>query len=120
MHSPPPKILDVRQNVDQDGSTEHELARQISTGLSAPTGQKAMPTMLLYDTHGLRLYDDITTEAPEYYLFGAEEQILKDHASEIVRAQHSYEAGKVTDGEVILELGAGWVLQAPYRILEHN
>lgn len=109
METLPPNILDVRQNVDKDGSTEYELARQIATGLSAPTGQKKMPTMLLYDTNGLRLYDEITTKAPEYYLFGAEEQILKEHANDIVRAQHSYEAGHITDGEVILELGAGFV-----------
>ena len=42
--------------------------------------------MLLYDERGLRLYDDITTEVPEYYyLFRAEEEILKTNADDIVQ-----------------------------------
>lgn len=61
--------------------------------------------MLLYDERGLRLYDDITTAAPEYYLFGAEEQILKKHSDDIVQCMHS--RGLKQSDEVVLELGAG-------------
>nr|QBB19872.1 methyltransferase and sulfoxide synthase [Flammulina velutipes] len=61
--------------------------------------------MLLYDEQGLRLYDAITTEAPEYYLFGAEEEILKTRADDIVRVMHA--GAGLSAGEVVLELGSG-------------
>jgi uncharacterized SAM-dependent methyltransferase len=56
-------------------------------GLKKPTGQKTLPTILLYDERGLRLYDDITTMAPEYYFLAAEEQILRDNGPSIVRLE---------------------------------
>jgi uncharacterized SAM-dependent methyltransferase len=100
-------IVDVRQNIDAPGA---DLAAQVVSGLSAPSGSRTLPTLLLYDEQGLRLYDDITTMAPEYYLFAAEEEILKNHGQDIVRAIRS--AGQSADlaggdREVILELGAG-------------
>jgi uncharacterized SAM-dependent methyltransferase len=61
--------------------------------------------MLLYDERGLKLYDDLTMEAREYYLFPAEEEILKNKADEIVRAMHR-EAQISSDANVV-ELGAG-------------
>ncbi|KAF9242656.1 hypothetical protein BU15DRAFT_86836 [Melanogaster broomeanus] len=87
------QILDVRS---------HEIVK----GLEAPLNAKTFPTLLLYDERGLRLYDKITTDAQEYYLFGAEEEILKTHACEIVQVMHSRVDG-IFPGEVILELGAG-------------
>ena len=81
------------------------LCVDIIGGLQKPRGQRTLPTILLYDEQGLRLYDDITTKVPEYYLFPAEEQILRDHGREIVRLMHGGE--RVQDGEVVLELGAG-------------
>lgn len=69
-----------------------------------------LPTMLLYNERGLRLYDDITTRVPEYYLFGAEEEILKNNADEIVHAMHRGLGEVSIDDEVVLELGAGYVL----------
>ncbi|KAG6917055.1 hypothetical protein DXG01_004027 [Tephrocybe rancida] len=83
-----------------------DISARIVEGLSRPAGQKELPTMLLYDERGLRLYDDITTKAPEYYLFRAEEEILKHKADEIVQAMHHGE-GRVSADEVVLELGAG-------------
>lgn len=47
---------------------------------------KSIPTMVLYDEKGLRLYDAITEDAPEYYLFGAELGLFKEHGAEIARA----------------------------------
>ncbi|TKY90429.1 hypothetical protein EX895_000427 [Sporisorium graminicola] len=44
--------------------------------------RKTLPTTILYDEQGLILYDKLTT-APEYYLYNAELQILKDHGPEI-------------------------------------
>lgn len=104
------EIVDVRKDpasdaVDAELPSEH-IFRQIVSGLNQPTNKKTLPTLLLYNERGLRLYDDITTEAPEYYLFDAESQILKDHADDIVRVMHAREDG-VLPGEVVLELGAG-------------
>jgi uncharacterized SAM-dependent methyltransferase len=101
-----PEILDVRiHSLNEASQEEVDISKQITDGLSQPAGCKTLPTLLLYDEHGLRLYDDITTEAPEYYLFAAEEEILKKNADEIVRAMHF--GGEVNGEEVVLELGAG-------------
>lgn len=87
--------------------SDRSIRNEIITGLSCPVGQKWLPTMLLYNEHGLRIYDRITTDAPEYYLFPAEEEILKNNADNIVKVMHA----AVSDGglveEVVVELGAG-------------
>ena len=97
------EIIDIHVRNDKDNALA--MRNQVVQGLSKPNGTKTLPTMLLYDERGLRLYDDITTKAPEYYLFGAEEEILKSKADEIVRVMHH--ATGVVDGEIALELGAG-------------
>ncbi|KAF9464118.1 DUF323 domain-containing protein [Collybia nuda] len=97
-------------------SLEEDISSQIVQGLMHPAGEKHMPTMLLYDERGLRLYDDITREAPEYYLFGAEEEILKNKADEIVRAMHHGD-GEVFTDEVVLELGAGALRKTSHILL---
>ncbi|SJL07664.1 related to TAD2-tRNA-specific adenosine deaminase 2 [Armillaria ostoyae] len=93
-------------NVHSQAANVQAIRQAIVDGLDRPTGQKQLPTLLLYDERGLRLYDDITTEVPEYYLFGAEEEILKTKADEIVRIMHGG-GGGVQPDEVILELGSG-------------
>ena len=98
-----PDIVDVRFD---EHTSRDDICQQILTGLNQPTNKKTLPTLLLYNERGLRLYDDITTEAREYYLFAAEEEILKRHADEIVQTMHSVE-DKVLPGEVVVELGAG-------------
>lgn len=99
-------IINVRADTSiSDG--EDPIRDQIVAGLSQPEGERSLPTMLLYDEHGLRLYDDITTKVPEYYLFPAEEEILKNHADQIVRLMHAADDGKVKADEVVVELGAG-------------
>lgn len=103
------RILDVHDRLESAGASDNgSMCKQIVDGLSKPVGKKTLPTMLLYDEHGLRLYDTITTECPEYYLFSAEEAILKAKAGEIVKLMHSrdIEAGH-TISSVLLELGAG-------------
>jgi len=103
------QIVDIHVN-NQDENAE--FARQtIVDGLSKPSGQKQLSTMLLYDERGLRLYDEITTMAPEYYLFGAEEEILRTHSDDIVQVMHSG-VTKTTDTtstrpETVIELGSG-------------
>ncbi|KAG6849281.1 hypothetical protein H0H93_009801 [Arthromyces matolae] len=93
-----------------------DISAQIVDGLSRPAGQKELPTMLLYDERGLRLYDDITTKAPQYYLFRAEEEILKSKADEIVKAMHHGEE-HVSTNEVVLELGAGALRKTSHVLL---
>lgn len=100
----PADILQLRSSVAVSPSPD--TAQIIDDGLSRPLGEKELPTILLYDERGLRLYDDITTGAPEYYLFGAEEQILKDSANDIVKIMHG-STNEVVSDEVVLELGAG-------------
>jgi L-histidine Nalpha-methyltransferase / hercynylcysteine S-oxide synthase len=103
------EIVDIRGGQSSSGEDITSLKQQIIDGLSQPAGQKTLPTMLLYDERGLRLYDKITTDAPEYYLFPAEEQILRDNADDIVRYMHVGN-GTNFDHETIVELGAGYVV----------
>ena len=60
-----------------------------------------MPTLLLYDERGLKLFEDITY-LDEYYLTNAEIELLENHAPAI--------ADLVPDDCDILELGSGYEL----------
>lgn len=100
------QIIDVRVN-DKAQNGEQDIRREILAGLAQPTGQKTLPTLLLYNEAGLRIYDEITTDAEQYYLFGAEESILKTFGDDIVQAMHSASGGKLGGDEVVVELGAG-------------
>jgi uncharacterized SAM-dependent methyltransferase len=91
--------------IDLHSRSSDGIPQQIRDGLSRPYGQKQIPTILLYDGRGLKLYDDITTGAQEYYLFFAEEEILKKKADDVVRTMHS--KAQIFSDEVIVELGAG-------------
>lgn len=115
----PAQILNVHaRNRSDDGfASVTQLHQQCIDGLQLPSGQKTLPTMLLYDQRGLRLYDDVTTKAPEYYLFAAEEQILKNNASIIVNCMHRGTQG-VNQGEIVLELGSGCVRHAEIGSLD--
>lgn len=58
-----------------------------------------MPTLLLYDEQGLKLFEDITY-LDEYYLTNAEIEVLEKHADEIAKyVQH---------GSQVVELGSGY------------
>jgi uncharacterized SAM-dependent methyltransferase len=101
-----PSIVHVRDARHEPFATT--LREEILAGLSKPVGQRSLPTILLYDERGLRLYDDVTTHSPEYYLFGAEENILKAYADEIVSAMRGGAAQRAPpQDEIVLELGAG-------------
>lgn len=99
-------IVDIRSRIAQTNVNDDPLHDEILRGLASPAGEKTLPTMLLYDERGLRLYDRITTEAPEYYLFPAEEEILKTHGDDIARFMHAAHGDKIQN-EVVVELGAG-------------
>ncbi|KAF8585097.1 hypothetical protein K439DRAFT_1410265 [Ramaria rubella] len=112
-----PKIVDVRlESGTTDTTSAASLRAAILSGLNQPTGKKSLPTLILYDERGLRLYDAITTDAHEYYLFPTEEAILKEKGSEIVQVMHGKKGA--IDGEVVLELGAGALRKTSHLL--HN
>jgi uncharacterized SAM-dependent methyltransferase len=101
-----PDVLDVRIQNNSKHQPQDNIKGEIIGGLLQPNGYRSLPTLLLYDIHGMRIYDEITNDAPEYYLFEAEKSLLKANADDIVRIMHSRSAG-LAAGEVVLELGAG-------------
>jgi len=89
-----PKIIDIRH--EKDG---HSLLEDIRKGLCpADGGEKKLPTLLLYDENGLRLFEKITY-LDEYYLTGAEIEVLETYAVRI--------AERIPSGSVVVELGSG-------------
>lgn len=89
-----PEIIDIRR--DKVGRS---LLEDIKSGLRpAGGGEKSLPTLLLYDELGLRLFEDITY-LDEYYLTEAEIDVLKTHGRRI--------AERIPDGSIVLELGSG-------------
>ncbi|KAJ6585392.1 DUF323 domain-containing protein [Mycena capillaripes] len=110
------EIINIQKGLETD--LGFDMSAQVLKGLQSPaaSGGKSLPTMLLYDERGLRLYDDITTHVPEYYLFGAEEEILKKNSDEIVAAMHQMTGGLFTN-EVVLELGAGALRKTSHILL---
>ena len=52
----------------------------------------------------------MTTKAPEYYIFPAEEEVLKNSADDIIRTMHGED--QISSNKVIFELAAGLVLTA--------
>lgn len=103
-------ILDIRSCQNGVDKSQRDVVDIIVRSLKAPFNAKSLPTVLLYNERGLRLYDKISTDAPEYYLFGAEEEILRRHASEIVRIMQNRPLASdegILSSQVLLELGAG-------------
>ncbi|EJD41459.1 hypothetical protein AURDEDRAFT_115403 [Auricularia subglabra TFB-10046 SS5] len=90
------------QNIRADDVATFDLRAEIVAGLKKPAGKRNLPTVVLYDEDGLRLYDEITTKAKEYYLFASEEEILRKNAGDVVSTMP-----KSASGATVLELGAG-------------
>jgi len=89
-----PEIIDIRQD-----KGEHSLLEDIKNGLRpADGGDKTLPTLLLYDEAGLRLFEDITY-LEEYYLTEDEIEVLKTYAGSI--------ADRFPNDSILLELGSG-------------
>lgn len=87
-------IIDIRS--DREGIN---LKQAIKAGLNPGHGQeRTLPTLLLYDVEGLKLFERITY-LDEYYLTGEEIKVLEQHASQI--------AEEILDGSVMVELGSG-------------
>ncbi|KAI8883365.1 hypothetical protein K501DRAFT_249721 [Backusella circina FSU 941] len=83
----------------EDAFSNTELKKTILDGLDQPFNCKSVPTYILYDSRGLRLFDEITYLDEEYYLTNAERDILLARADELVE--------RFTNGSCIFELGAG-------------
>ena len=91
-HAP---IIDIRR----EGS-EISILDEMRKMLNPGTGhERRMPTMLLYDEQGLKLFEDITY-LDEYYLTNAEIEVLEKHAADIAQF--------VQAGSQIVELGSGY------------
>lgn len=88
------EIIDIRP-----GPTEFDILQDIKDGLRPGAGgEKTLPTMLLYDEAGLRLFEQITY-LEQYYLTNAEIEVLETYADQI--------AQRVRPGSVVVELGSG-------------
>ena len=88
-------ILDIRQ--EQHSSS---LLNSIHDELHPEeNGAKRLPTLLLYDEPGLRLFEDVTY-LEEYYLTNAEIEVLRIHADSIAKL--------VQTGSQMIELGSGY------------
>lgn len=89
-----PNIIDIRSD-----AASIELKHLISDGLHPQKGaEKTLPTLLLYDNAGLKLFEQITY-LDEYYLTGDEIQVLEKHAAQI--------AERIPDNAMVVELGSG-------------
>lgn len=87
-------ILDIRR-----GGLGVSILDEVRAKLNPGEGEeKQLPTLLLYDEQGLKLFEDITY-LDEYYLTNAEIEILTNHADEI--------ASRVCAGSQVVELGSG-------------
>jgi uncharacterized SAM-dependent methyltransferase len=89
-----PEIIDIRSD-----TTGFEIKQHILSGLKGEH-EKTLPTLLLYDDQGLRLFEEITY-LDEYYLTEEEIAILEQYADRI--------ADRIPDGSLIVELGSGYV-----------
>jgi len=87
-------IIDIRS--DADGI---ELKQLIRSSLQPDArGEKTLPTLLLYDNKGLKLFEEITY-LDQYYLTEQEIYVLGKYADRI--------ATNIPSGAIILELGSG-------------
>ena len=95
-------IIDIRSN-----STLSRLSDQIRSGLSpADNREKRLPTLLLYDEEGLKLFEKITY-LEEYYLTGEEIEVLRSDADRIANRL------ALQPGSMIVELGSGYDSRCP-------
>ena len=85
-------IYDIRRS-----QASISLVHDIERGLKNEHG-KHLPTLLLYNEPGLKLFEDITF-LDEYYLTNEEIGVLQEHADAIARS--------VPSEAILCELGSG-------------
>ncbi|PHH77447.1 hypothetical protein CDD82_3500 [Ophiocordyceps australis] len=88
-------IIDIRRD-----KTGFDIKSQILHHLNpAPgCGPRCLPTLLLYDTKGLQLFEEITY-LDEYYLTNCEIGLLKQASTHL--------AQRIPEGSILVELGSG-------------
>ena len=86
----------------QESAADHQ---SLLTGLAR--SPKHLPCSYLYDSHGSKLYDDIT-ELEKYYLFRTEQALLHTHAGDIVS---HIQPGDCIRLEVNIGIGHRWNLR---------
>ncbi|KAI0478799.1 hypothetical protein GGR56DRAFT_342530 [Xylariaceae sp. FL0804] len=89
----PAKIIDIRQGV-----VDYNLKEEIISLFQPKAGPRKLPTLLLYDEHGLQLFEEITY-LDEYYLTNDEICLLQQSATAI--------AEQIDPGSLVIELGSG-------------
>ncbi|KAL9109487.1 MAG: hypothetical protein Q9227_005822 [Pyrenula ochraceoflavens] len=88
------EVVDIRQE-----KLELALPQLILDGINPKNGSpRHMPTLVLYDETGLKLFEKITY-SKDYYLTNAEIEVLEKHADAI--------AERIPDEALIVELGSG-------------
>lgn len=88
-------IVDIRR-----GGSDFSILDEMRENLKPSNGQeKRLPTLLLYDEEGLKLFEDITY-LEEYYPTNSEIEVLNKHADDIARF--------INDGALLVELGSGY------------
>lgn len=88
------KVFDIRQSEIKSFILE-EIQKQLHPAGGA---EKQLPTLLLYDERGLKLFEDITY-LEEYYLTSVELGLLDRFARRI--------AERIPSGVQLIELGSG-------------
>ena len=87
-------IIDIRGE-----TTGNFLKEEILSSIAGTSGvERRLPTMLLYDAAGLRLFEKITY-LEEYYPTNAEIDVLTTYANHI--------AQRIPDRSMVVELGSG-------------
>ena len=89
-----PRILDIRREKSEFCSRSGIL-EALSSNVE---GERVLPTLLLYNEHGLKLFEKITY-LEEYYLTDAEIEVLESNCHRI--AEH------IQSGSRVVELGSG-------------
>ncbi|KAI1178984.1 histidine-specific methyltransferase [Nemania sp. FL0916] len=87
-------IIDVRSSTN-GADLRNDLLQKLQPG---DGNEKKIPTILLYDEIGLKLFEEITY-LDEYYLTNAEIELLNVGAAEI--------AERLAPGSMVVELGSG-------------
>ena len=96
----PPKQCSDIQIIDIRGNGDISTLDDIRMKLYPQEGQeRRLPTLLLYDDQGLKLFEDITY-LEDYYLTNAELEVLITHANNLAKF--------VSAGSTVVELGSGY------------
>lgn len=100
------EIVDIHQD-DIKFSLVDELYTSLNPAEDKP---RSFPTLLLYDTRGLKIFEKITY-LDEYYLTNAEIEVLTTHARRIVeRIPENAQLVELGSGSVVLETPDPWTL----------